>query len=149
VPQTHFRATPPPEAEPPASLPERGQVSSLLVVQFLVQETERVQNPLRWTESPSGFTAEVHGVTLELGEFQTRSGHFVSLRLRHLYDSAEIVEPLNRHFFGEKDDRRQTAELLKHLDKLATAQVAARHEEALRNRESIQQWLFRRVLLGR
>lgn len=139
----------PAQGSPTGSSPTGGGLSDLLLAQYLVQETDRAANPLRWREASSGALAcESNGVRVALEEIQSRGGRFLALRLTCGEDTTQLIEPFNRHFFGAKNDHRQVAELLNRLQTLAIAQIARRREEAMRNSERIRQSLYRRLILG-
>jgi hypothetical protein len=129
-----------------------GALSEVLVMEYLVQETDRPVDPILWKDSDSDrLLAQVHGVKLELQEFNTRTGHFLSLTLTYGEHTARLTEPAQPPLFGRtkgNEDHRKVALLLVTLHKLAAAQIARRRQEAIRNQDQIRQSLFRRLIFG-
>jgi hypothetical protein len=128
-------------------------VSDTYLVQYLVQETVRVQHRIVWREraTETGYAATVGSLEVELERIPSRSGSRLALRFRGVQDEFQIYEPASHGWLGRQystPDEYVLADLLRELMRAAEIQCRERRLNALQNPEPIRERVFHQLVSG-
>jgi hypothetical protein len=124
-------------------------ITDSYVVAFLLQETAGAE-PLRWMDTGSGeFAASLNGVTVRLGECESRSGRRLLLQLEYDETITYIWEPERHGLFGRRFDGREAEGLASDLRRLlSSVRRACLQKEAARDMGAERQEIYRRLLFA-
>jgi hypothetical protein len=125
-------------------------ISDAYVVQYLLQETCAHRNPLLWSEkNAEEFSANLHGVDVELYSLRDRGGARLYLTLLAYPERIDLSEPVNKGFLGENYDSVDEADMahwLRELLRRAARQCAARSQRTPEAVEVIREHIYRRLI---
>lgn len=123
-----------------------------LVVEFLVEATERPLDPVRWREDKDGtLLAQVRGIEVELQNVPSRAGSQLFLRFTDRDHEVYLAEPPRTSLFGNgyKDEgQKRLAYLMKELVRQVESQIARRRMVAGNDKDKARQDIYRRLILG-
>jgi hypothetical protein len=133
------------------------RISDVYIVESLLQSTEALPEPLRWTEvGPSGGATDAHvcqvgGVRITLNFVPGTAGCRLWLTLSDENDNVHVREPEPVGLFGRKyknDDERRLAKAVQHLRSAVLRQCRLRKVQAAEQAESVRERIFRQLLFG-
>jgi hypothetical protein len=127
-------------------------ITDLYLVQYLLDATCGLSEPLQWSADEAGaYLALVHGVRLMLGHSHTIGWTGLYLSLTRGEEVVYVEEPRFQGLFGRKyrdEDDRRLAESIRALASAVTEQCRARRLKAWTQRDSNRQSIYQLVVFG-
>jgi len=127
-------------------------ITDLYLVQYLLDATSGMQDPLVWSLDDAGaYLALVHGVRLMLAHSHTMGWSGLFLSLTQGEEVVYVEEPRFHGLFARKyrdEDDRRLAECMQALATAVAQQCSARRLKLWTQRDSNRQSLYQRVLFG-
>ena len=124
-------------------------ISTVYVVQYLVEATLSSLDPLSWREEDGGYVAETRGVRIYLETAATRSGERICLTLTYDVEDVFIPEPMHSGIISrryESNDEERLALLLRQLWTCVVRQCLARQQRSPEVMSRIREAIYGRLV---